>query len=94
MSRTAARSGEGEVPATSLEVRERLVEALTPVLRGVRFIVDDRGEKTGVVIALKDNAELWDDICDRAIARRRAREPRVSLKAVKSGLRRLGKLSQ
>ncbi len=64
----------------------------TGVLKGVRFIVGDKGEKTGVVIDLKHNAELWEDIYDRAIARRRAREPRVSLQAVKARLRRLGKL--
>ncbi len=62
------------------------------VLKGVRFIVDDKSEKTGVVIDLKNNAELWEDIYDRAVARRRAREPRVSLYAVKDRLRRLGKL--
>ena len=64
----------------------------TAVLKGVRFIVDDKGERTGVVIDLKDNAELWEDIYDRAVARRRAREPRVSLQTVKARLRRLGKL--
>ena len=64
----------------------------TAVPKGVKFIVDDKGEKTGVVIDLKDNAELWEDVYDRAVARRRAREPRVSLQAVKARLRRLGKL--
>ncbi len=64
----------------------------TAVLKGVRFIVDDKGERTGVVIDLKDNAELWEDIYDRAVARRRAREPRESLQAVKARLCRLGKL--
>lgn len=44
----------------------------TAVLKGVMFIVDDKGEKTGVVIDLKDNAELWEDIYDGAVARRRA----------------------
>ena len=62
------------------------------VLKGVRFIVDEKGEKTGVVIDLKDNAELWEDIYDRAVARTRAREPRESLQAVKRRLRRIGKL--
>lgn len=64
----------------------------TAVLKGVRFIVDDKGKKTGVIIDLKDNAELWEDIYDRAGARRRLREPRVSLQAVKARLRRLDKL--
>lgn len=64
----------------------------TAIFKGVRFIVDDKGETTGVVIDLKDNAELWEDIYDRAVARRRVREPRVSLQAVKARLRRLGKL--
>jgi hypothetical protein len=63
-------------------------------MRGVRFIVDAAGKKTDVIINLKDNPELWEDILDRAIARKRESEPRESLASVKRRLatrRRRGK---
>jgi hypothetical protein len=66
--------------------------ARAAVPKGVRLIVDDKGKKLGVVLDLKDDAELWEGVYDRAVARRRAREPRVSLQAVKARLRGLGKL--
>ena len=61
-------------------------------MKGVRFLIDEKGEKTGVLIDLKENAELWEDFYDRVLARRRAREPRESLDVVKKRLRRAGKL--
>ncbi len=64
----------------------------TGVMKGVRFVVDEKGEKTGVLIDLRANAELWEDIYDRAVARRRMHEPRESLASVKRRLRRIGKL--
>ena len=55
-------------------------------MKGVRFVVDEAGEKTDVLINLKQNGELWEDIYDRALARKRAREPRESLESVKRRL--------
>jgi hypothetical protein len=60
-------------------------------MKGVRFVVDDAGQKTDVIINLKANPELWEDIYDRALARKRAREPRESLDSVK---RRLAALNE
>ena len=57
-------------------------------MRGVQFLVDDQGEKTGVLIDLKKNAELWEDFYDRALAEARADEPRESLASVKKRIRR------
>ena len=62
------------------------------VLKGVRFLIDEKGERTGVLIDLKETAELWEDLYDRVLAHRRAREPRESLDVVKKRLRRAGKL--
>jgi hypothetical protein len=61
-------------------------------MKGVQFLVDDRGAKTAVVIDLKKNPALWEDVCDVARARERAAEPRESLAAVKRRLLRSGKL--
>jgi hypothetical protein len=62
-------------------------------MKGVSYMVDDNGQKTGVLIDLRKNRELWEDFYDAAIARRRAREPRENLESVRRRLIRLGKLS-
>ena len=53
-------------------------------MKGVRFVVDEAGQKTDVII--KANPELWEDIFDRALARKRTKEPRESLAGVKRKL--------
>ena len=61
-------------------------------MKGVQFVIDDRGAKTAVVIDLRKNPALWEDVYDIAQARERAREPRESVAAVKRRLVRAGKL--
>ena len=61
-------------------------------MRGVKFLVDKSGEKTAVVLDLRKNAELWEDVYDSAAARSRVREPRESLASVRRRLQRSGKL--
>ena len=61
-------------------------------MSGVQFLVDERGQKTAVVIDLKKYADVWEDFYDVMLARQRAHEPRESLAAVKRRLIRLGKL--
>ena len=56
-------------------------------MRGVQFVVDEGGQKTAVVIDLKQHSELWEDFYDRALARKRRREPRESLASVKARFR-------
>ena len=56
-------------------------------MRGIRFVVDDAGERTAVVIDLKKNAQLWEDFYDVAVAKARAKEPRETLESVKRRLR-------
>jgi len=57
-------------------------------MKGVQYLVDDRGEPRAVVIDLKKQAELWEDFYDRALADSRRGEPRESLEAVKARLAR------
>ena len=61
-------------------------------MRDYQFIVDEKGEKTAVVIDLKKCAGLWEDFYDTLIAQRRAKEPRESLETVKKRLQEAGKL--
>ena len=62
-------------------------------MKGIQFMVDEKGDKTSVLIDLKEHGDLWEDIFDMLIAERRAKEPRESLEAVKKRLRRQGKLN-
>ena len=57
-------------------------------MRGVQYLVDDRGARRAVVIDLKRQGELWEDLYDRSVAESRRDEPRESLEAVKAKLAR------
>jgi hypothetical protein len=57
-------------------------------MRGVQYLVDDRGARRAVVIDLKKQGELWEDFDDRAVAESRRNEPRESLETVKAKLAR------
>ena len=61
-------------------------------MEGIQLVIDDKGEKTAVLIDLRKYGEVWEDFYDSLIARLRTDEPRESLKAVKEALRQQGKL--
>ena len=61
-------------------------------MKGVQFVIDERGQKTAVVIDLRRHASVWEDFLDVAVAKSRQDEPRESLAAVKRHLRRTRKL--
>ncbi|MBA3962794.1 MAG: hypothetical protein H0X40_12970 [Chthoniobacterales bacterium] len=61
-------------------------------MNGIKFLVDDKGNTTAVLIDLKKHAELWEDFYDNLIAETRAKEPTESWESVKRKLRRAGKL--
>jgi hypothetical protein len=56
-------------------------------MRGIQFVVNEDGQKTAVVIDLKQHSELWEDFYDRALARKRRGEPRETLASVKTRFR-------
>lgn len=55
-------------------------------MKGVQYVVDDRGEKRAVLIDLKINKELWEDFCDAALVEQRSEELRETLADVKKQL--------
>lgn len=55
-------------------------------MKGVKFLIDEKGEKSAVLIDLKKHSELWEDFYDRATAQSRKGEPRESLESVKKHL--------
>ncbi len=63
-------------------------------MKGIQYVVDESGEKTAVLIDLKEHGALWEDLYDALIAEQRRDEPRESLEEVKERLRQLGKLGE
>lgn len=61
-------------------------------MRGVKFLYDARGKRTGVLIDLERNRALWEDLFDVALVRTRARERSVAWKTVRRRLERQGRL--
>jgi hypothetical protein len=55
-------------------------------VRGIRYLVDESGNRTAVVIDLTSLGELWEDFHDRYLAEQRADEPRESLEEVEAML--------
>lgn len=53
---------------------------------GIRFIVDEKGKKTAVIIDLEKHGEVWEDIYDYLTCLERENEPTVSLDEVKKEL--------
>ena len=52
-----------------------------------QFIVDESGEKTAVVLPLKDYEELLEDIHDLAIIAERREEPTISFDELEKRLK-------
>ena len=55
-------------------------------MKGIQFLIDEKGEKSAVLIDLKRHSEIWEDFYDRALARRREGESRETLESVKKRL--------
>ena len=55
---------------------------------GINFITDERGQKTAVIIDLKQHKALWEDLYDAVLVHARKREPRETLAAVRQQLNR------
>jgi hypothetical protein len=56
-------------------------------LTGVQFVLNARGNRTGVLIDLKQHRRVWEDFYDAVIAESRQREPRVAWETVKRRLK-------
>ena len=63
-------------------------------MSGIRFVVDEHGDKTAVQIDLKEHGDLWEDFYDALLAQARAGEPRESLEEVRRRLTEQGKLRE
>jgi hypothetical protein len=63
-------------------------------MKRIQFLVDEAGEKKAVLIDLKTHGEVWEDIYDNLLARKRADEPRESIETVRKQLTRRGRLGK
>lgn len=52
-------------------------------MKGVEYVVDEKGEKKAVMLDLKIHRDIWEDFCDVLKAKERENEPRESLANVK-----------
>jgi hypothetical protein len=59
---------------------------------GIQYIVNEKGERTSVLIDLQKHSEIWEDFYDALIVKARADEPRESLEDVRQILIKEGKL--
>ena len=55
-------------------------------MRGIRYVVDESGEQTAVLIDLGEHRGLWEDFHDTWLAQQRESEPRESLDTVREKL--------
>jgi hypothetical protein len=62
-------------------------------MEGIQFVTNDKGERVAVQIDLRKYGDLWEDVYDSLMARKRAKEPRESLDSVKARLIRQRKLN-
>ncbi len=62
-------------------------------MKGVQYFFDEQGEPKAVLIDLKRNPELWEDIVDILEARKREHEVPIPFEKVKAELRKKRKIS-
>lgn len=63
-------------------------------MNGIQYIVNEKGEKTAVLVDLKKYRQEWEDFYDSLIAKSRKNEKRISLKEVKKNLLKKGKFNE
>jgi len=57
-----------------------------------QYIVDEKGQKTGVIVPIKEYEELLEDVHDLAAIAERRDEPVISFEEVKERLKKDGLL--
>jgi hypothetical protein len=55
-------------------------------MKGVKFLVNEAGDKTAVILDLRKHRRIWEDMYDRMLVDSRKNEPRESLEQVKKRL--------
>ena len=74
----------------TLRVMEPTPKA-TSCLKGVKYVLDEKGELEAVLIDLVKHGQLWEDFQDLLVSRSRRKEPRERLGDVEVRLRKARK---
>jgi hypothetical protein len=61
-------------------------------MNGIHYVTNEKGERIAVQIDLRKHGDLWEELYDSLTARKRAKEPRETVDAVKARLAKPGKL--
>jgi hypothetical protein len=61
-------------------------------MKGIQFVVDDRGKKVAVQIDLRTHGELWEDFYDALVVESRRHEKNIPFENVKASLVKTGTL--
>ena len=64
------------------------------LMRGIKYLTDDKNRKVAVQIDLKKHGELWEDFYDNMIAELRKDEDKIPLEDVVRKLKKEGKLDE
>jgi hypothetical protein len=62
-------------------------------MKGIQFLVDEKGEPQAVVLDLKKHRRLWEDFQDLLVSEARLKRPGIPWSEVKARLRKKGKLA-
>ncbi len=58
-------------------------------MTGIKFVINEKGSKSAVMIDLKIHGRLWEDFYDALKVRHRKNEPRETLGSVRKRLKTL-----
>ena len=64
------------------------------MIRGVKYLYNELGERTAVLIDLRQGRGLWEDILDVATARLREHEPNENWVTLRGRLEKAGRLKK
>ena len=56
-------------------------------MKGIQFVIDDKGGEKAVLIDLSEWGEFWEDIYDVLVSKARRNEPTVSWEELKAEIR-------
>ncbi len=55
-------------------------------MKGINFVIDEKGDKKAVLIDLEEWGELWEDVSDILVSRSRENESEISWNELKQEL--------
>jgi len=58
-------------------------------MTGIKFVINEKGSKSAVMIDLKIHGKLWEDFYDALKVRQRKNEPRETFDSVKKRLKKI-----